>query len=153
MIGRPWQMSDKTSFKADSSTLSTELQWICTTLWHMLIQLRSVVVCFDWMCSNQLVFEGNIHLTVTLKSTGRDNLIRWLHTHLISVWQTTGYSLDSHGKKTDCRQSAAMLMLFDFCLFILSSCKIYSSPLSVSLSFLLPPRVALQVSVKPWKNE
>lgn len=29
------------------------------------IQRCSAVVCFDWMCSHQLVFEGNIHLTDT----------------------------------------------------------------------------------------
>lgn len=55
-------------------------------------QLCSAVVCFDCMCSNQLLFERNIHLTVTLESIGRDRLTLGLDTHT----HTHAYPLTSY---------------------------------------------------------
>lgn len=45
---------------------------------------------------------------------GLDTGTAHTHTHLISVRQTIGCSLDSRGKRTKWRQRVAMLMLFDF---------------------------------------
>lgn len=96
---------------------------------HMVIQLCSVIVCFDCVCSNQLLFEGDIHLTVTLSPQGDTHT--HAHTLFSSVWQTIGYSLDT---ERDWGQRAAMLMLFDF--LLLSPQNLFCSFIHITVSFL-----------------